>query len=38
MNKREIRDGLRLMGAFLFSWLYLPHIAVYVLAGGVAKG
>lgn len=34
MNKRKIRDGLRLIGALLFSWLYLPHLAVYAVGGG----
>ncbi len=28
MNKRKIRDCLRLAGAILFSWLYLPHLTV----------
>ena len=34
MNQRKIRDSLRLMGALLFSWLYLPHLAVYAIGGG----
>lgn len=29
MNKRKIRDGLRLLSAILFSWLYIPHLAFY---------
>ena len=30
-NKREIRDMLRLVGAFLFCWRYLPHYLLYVV-------
>lgn len=33
MNKRKIRDVLRLFSAIIFSWLYIPHIAVYVFSG-----
>lgn len=33
MDKRKIRDSLRLTGAILFSWLYIPHIVLYVVAG-----
>lgn len=29
MNKRKIRDGLRLIGAVLCSWLYIPHLLIY---------
>lgn len=32
MNKRNIRNAIRLSGAILFSWLYLPHL---ILGGGV---
>ena len=31
MNKRIIRDYLRLLGSLFFSWLYLPHILLAVL-------
>lgn len=31
MDKRKIRDGLRLLGAFVFSWLYIPHLLIYIL-------
>ncbi len=31
MNKRIIRDILRLFGALLFFWLYLPHLLVFVV-------
>ena len=33
MNKRKIRDSLRLLGAIVFSWLYIPHLLVYVIGG-----
>lgn len=32
MNKRKIRDFLRLISALLFFWLYIPHIFLYVLS------
>lgn len=31
MNKRKIRDMLRLIGTVLFSLLYIPHMAIYLL-------
>lgn len=34
MNKRRIRDSLRLTGALIFSWLYLPHICYFVFNKG----
>lgn len=34
MDKRYIRDCLRLTGAMLFCWLYIPHICYYMLNGG----
>ena len=33
MDKRKIRDSLRLAGAMLFSWLYIPHLLVYMVIG-----
>lgn len=33
MNKRKIRDVLRLLGAVAFFWVYMPHLIVYVLGG-----
>ena len=33
MNKRKIRDNLRILGAIVFSWLYIPHLLVYVILG-----
>lgn len=32
-DKRKIRDVLRLIGAIIFSWLYIPHIVAYVFLG-----
>lgn len=37
MNRRKIRDGLRLFSAIVFSWLYIPHLVVYALGGGKNK-
>lgn len=34
MNKRYIRDCLRLLGAMMFCWLYIPHICYYMLNRG----
>ena len=28
MNKRKIRDRIRLFGALIFGWLYIPHLIV----------
>lgn len=33
MNKRKIRDILRLCGAIIFFWLYIPHLVVYEIGG-----
>lgn len=33
MDKRKIRDSLRLAGALLFSWLYIPHFLVFMVMG-----
>ena len=33
MNKRKIRDSLRLLGAIVFSWLYIPHFVMYAMVG-----
>lgn len=32
MDKRKIRNLLRLGGGILFFWLYIPHILIYLLA------
>ena len=34
MNKRIIRDRLRLLGALFFFWLYIPHCAIFAMGGG----
>lgn len=34
MDKRKIRDILRLIGSICFSWLYIPHIIAFTLIGG----
>lgn len=34
MNKRIVRDFLRLFGVFIFFWLYLPHLVVFMIQGG----
>lgn len=31
LQKRKLRDIIRLLGSILFFWLYILHIAVYVL-------
>lgn len=31
MDKRKIRDFVRLLLALLFSWLYIPHFAIYLI-------
>lgn len=33
MNKRKIRDILRLLGAIVFSGVYIPHLVIYALGG-----
>ncbi len=33
MNKRNIRDYLRLGGAILFSFIYVPHILIWQMGG-----
>lgn len=35
MNKRKIRDSIRLFGAIVFSWLYIPHLVVYAIGSKV---
>ena len=32
MNKRKIRDRLRLLAAIFFSWLCIPHLTFYTLS------
>ncbi len=37
MNKRQIRDFVRLVFSLLFFWLYIPHLVLYECMGGGAK-
>ncbi|MCH5332154.1 MAG: serine acetyltransferase [Alistipes sp.] len=39
MNKRKIRDILKLVSSILFAWLYIPHICCYFAnsRGGVRE-
>lgn len=32
MNLRDIRNRLQFLGAFLFCWLYIPHLLIYTLS------
>lgn len=34
MNKRKIRDSLRLIWSILFFWIYIPHLLIYGMGGG----
>ena len=34
MNKRIIRDLIRLSVSLVFCWLYLPHILIFAICGG----
>ena len=33
MDKKKIRDSLKLISSILFIWLYIPHIFCYLLIG-----
>lgn len=35
MNKRIIRDLIRLTASLMLCWLYLPHILIFAICGGV---
>lgn len=37
MNKRKIRDSIRLVQSFLFFWLYIPHFILYYCFLDVVK-
>ena len=37
MNKRIIRDLIRLTASLMLCWLYLPHILIYAVCGGAAN-
>lgn len=34
MNKRKVRDILRLAESLFFFWLYIPHLLVFTMIGG----
>ena len=34
MNKRMIRDLIRLTVSLMLCWLYLPHILIFAFCGG----
>lgn len=31
MNRKRIRNGLRLCGSIIFCWLYIPHLMLYLM-------
>ncbi len=37
MNKRKIRDILRLLGAVIFFYLYIPHFAIFAIGWNKRK-
>lgn len=37
LNKRQIRDLLRLTGALFFLWIYIPHLFIYLTTRGKDK-
>lgn len=37
MNKRKVRDIIRLAGALFFCWLYIPHFVIYYCKEGLRK-
>ena len=37
MNKRIVRDILRLAESLFFIWLYIPHLLVFTMIGGKRK-
>ena len=38
MDKKKIRDSLKLISSILFIWLYIPHIFCYLLIGKDRRG
>lgn len=34
MNKKKVRDYLRLITAMLWMWIYIPHICIYCFLVG----
>lgn len=37
MNKRTIRDVLKLIGSIFFFWLYIPHLIIYFIFSDIRK-
>ena len=37
MNKRKIRDSIKLAGSLLFCWLYIPHFMISLFRGGQVR-
>lgn len=37
MNKRKIRDIIRLIGTMFFCWFYIPHLLVFAIMGGAKR-
>ena len=38
MNKKKVRDYLRLITAMLWTWIYIPHICIYYFFIGKSRG
>lgn len=38
MNKKKVRDYLRLITAMLWTWIYIPHICIYCFFIGKSRG
>lgn len=34
MNKKAIRDSMKMLSSILFFWVYIPHLVIYLLGGG----
>lgn len=37
MDKRKVRDSLRLTSALFFCWLYIPHFIAFITAGKIKR-
>ena len=37
MEARKLRDQLRLCGAIVFCWVYIPHLLLYWIKGGLRR-
>lgn len=38
MNKKAIRDSMKMLSSILFFWVYIPHLVIYLLGGGQIVG